>query len=84
MAGRIGKFRPLPEPIKLQDLLNCAAYELRKNESKLLFHIVLFFFAPESISCQLVEMNICAFRLIIVPHDQEDFIFTWPFSFSKC
>ena len=27
----------------------------------------------------LVQMNICALRLIIVEHDPLDFIFTWPF-----
>ena len=31
----------------------------------------------------LVQMNICALRLIIVEHDPVDFIFTWPFLLEK-
>ena len=32
----------------------------------------------EKLNC-LVQMNICALRLIIVEHGPVDFIFTWPF-----
>ena len=37
----------------------------------------------EKFNC-LVQMNICALRLIIIEHDPVDFIFTWPFLLQKC
>ena len=37
----------------------------------------------EKLNC-LVQMNICALRLIIIEHDPVDFIFTWPFLLEKC
>lgn len=32
-AGRMGKFRPLPEPMRLQDLLNSARSQTEKKEN---------------------------------------------------